>query len=119
MKIFKALGLITALTLAAGAGMPAFAETGPKIEYQSKVTLKVGESVIVHGIRGDCGKAPAKSALKVPASKTGKFSIGKLGWRESGKCNGATPAVQVIFTAVTPGKETVKVEGDAIKITVK
>lgn len=115
MRSLKALAIAVSMATLIS---PAAAQQGQEIPYQKTVKLKVGQSAVVHGIRGACGSAPDKSDLKVPAAKTGKFSIGKTGWRNSKKCKGATPAVEVVFTATTPGKESVKVEGDKISITV-
>ena len=100
-----------------GLGSATAAET--PIEWQKSVTLRVGQAAIVHSARGECGKPPAKAMLKPKQYKTGHTSFGKLGVRESRRCGGLTPAVEVIFNATTPGKETIEVDGDKIKVTVK
>lgn len=89
------------------------------ISYKERVTLSVGQSVVIHGIRGDCGQPPAKSEISLPALQTGTLSLGKLGVRNSGSCGGPTPAIEVIFTATTKGRESFEVEGDKISVRVK
>lgn len=91
------------------------------IPYQSAVSLHVGESTIVHGARGKCGKdAPDWEHAKerLPESELGTFSDGGVGTRGSRKCNGDTPARAVRFTASKAGTETLKLYGDKVKITV-
>lgn len=103
----------------------AFADSSNQIKYQKRVTLKVGQAMVIHGRRGECGKLPtqaelAKSKADIEAKlTTGRITFGKQGVRKSGSCGGWTPAYETIFVAETPGKETVKVHGDPVKITVK
>jgi len=68
------------------------------------VTLDVGDSVVVYRYRGDCGSLPTKTQVELPTLKTGKLSIGKDGIRNSKSCNGKTHAVEIIFTATSPGR---------------
>lgn len=100
-----------------GLGSATAAET--PIEWQKSVTLRVGQAAIVHSIRGACGKPPGKELLKPKTFKTGHTSFGRLGVRTSRSCGGLTPAVEVIFTATAPGKETIVIADDPVKITVK
>lgn len=96
-----------------------------QIGYQSSVTLDVGQSAVVHGLRGDCGSLPTD---EVVASSTealnartslGTFSFGAPGVRNSGACGGDTPARQTVFTATASGQETINVHGDPVTITVR
>jgi hypothetical protein len=61
----------------------------------------------------------AKSGIELPALKTGTLSLGKAGVRNSQSCGGPTPAIEVIFTATTKGRESFEVEGDKITVRVK
>lgn len=92
---------------------------GISIKYKERVTLAVGQSAVIHGIRGECGQAPATSDIALPALQTGTLSLGKLGTRNSNSCGGPTPAIEVIFTATTKGRESFEVEGDKITVRVK
>ena len=92
------------------------------IPYRSNVTLKVGQSAIVHGARGECGKQPrswAEGSKRLPKPMTGFFSNGGMGLRNSSKCKGPTPAVAIRFTATKVGTEIITLFGDKINITVK
>jgi len=89
------------------------------IAYKERVNVGVGESVVVHGARGDCGQAPEKSSIRLPALETGTLSLGKAGTRDSNSCGGPTPAIEVIFTATTPGRESFELFGDTITVRVK
>jgi hypothetical protein len=91
--------------------------------YRSSVTVKVGQTVLLKGIRHkDCGKpARAFSYYKpqLPKSSLGTFSDGGVGTTRSDRCGGVVPARGVRFTAKKPGKERLRVMGDPITITVK
>ncbi len=95
------------------------------VAFRSSVSLAVGESAIVHGNRGDCGSLPSEAELVKDkanldaASTLGTFSFGAPGQRRSGACGGNTPVRETIFTAVTPGRQTMKVHGDDIRFTVR
>jgi len=94
-----------------------------EIHYKPEVSLKVGQSVIVKGVRGnDCGnKAPSWNHIKskLPRSKTGKFSNGGTGTVESNKCGKSVGARAVKFKAMSAGGETLKIYGDTVKFTVQ
>jgi hypothetical protein len=101
------------------------ADSSNKVEYRSRITLNVGQAAIVHGARGECGQLPSKATLVNnkrnlnPRLKTGHIVFGKTGVRRSASCNGWTPVYETIFVADKPGKETVKIHGDTVRITVK
>ena len=111
------------LTLAAALALlcpaPLAAQSLPEIDYRERVTLNVGESVVVYGYRGDCGELPTPDQIKLPTLKTGTLSTGNPGQRMSNRCGGRTPAVEVIFTATTPGRERFELQGDDISVRVR
>lgn len=124
-----ALGTVL-FCLGAGSGMVAMsdwrpwgspADDAPIVAYRPTVTLAVGQSRIIHGERGDCGKLPRawdKVEASLPATRTGNFSDGGLVRRNSNFCQGLTPARGILFTATTPGTEEFDIQGDFIKMTV-
>tara|TARA_R110002049_G_scaffold89174_1_gene224610 strand:+ start:1041 stop:1421 length:381 start_codon:yes stop_codon:yes gene_type:complete len=126
MKLLNltSVALITGLTTFAF--VPAAqADSSNKVKFRSSISLKVGQAAIVHGARGKCGQLPGKNDLSDTkrnldsALKTGHIAFGKPGIRKSGSCNGWTPVYETIFVADRPGKETVKIHGDTVRITVK
>lgn len=116
MKPFHAF--IAAAALSAVGGCTTAQTSSPEIKYQRNVDLEVGQSTVVYGYRGDCGRLPNESAVRLPSAKTGEFTLGREGWRTSGRCNGPTPAVEVVFKATTPGRETISIQGDPVHIEV-
>lgn len=115
-SVARAVVIAASLTLGGVFGVAA--EEGGKIPFVEKLTIKVGQSAVIHGIRGDCGQLPPASKLKPKKLKTGTLTYGKTGIRNSRSCGGPTPAVEVIFTATKPGKERFKVEGDSMQVIV-
>lgn len=112
---FAVLGVV----LAGGAG--SFGAVAQEIPYRKTITLKVGETAVIHGARGECGKpAPEWSQVirKLPPVALGSFSDGGLGERKSRSCGGPTPARAIRFTATKAGAEQILVEQDPITITV-
>ncbi|WP_436399624.1 hypothetical protein [Roseobacter sp. S98] len=104
------------LLFAAAAG----ADTDNRIPFHTSVDLQVGQSMIVHGYRGECGKRPAKvDKNRTRDTKLGVLSIGKWGVTKSRRCGGWTPAVEIIFTARRKGRETIEVAGENIKVRVR
>ncbi len=111
-RIFLLIGLLAAV--------PALADPNNQIPFRKSVELNVGQSVVVHGYRGECGKRPDNvDPKRTRATKLGMLSNGKWGVTNSRRCGGWTPAVEVIFTAQKKGRETIKVAGDNIKIRVR
>lgn len=98
---------------------PLAAQSGPEIKDRERVTLDVGESVVIYGYRGDCGALPTAGQVELPVLKTGTLSTGRNGKRNSKRCNGMTPAVEIIFTATTPGREVFELQGDDISVRVR
>ncbi|MEL7212331.1 MAG: hypothetical protein AAGK92_06695 [Pseudomonadota bacterium] len=120
---FKPIGLSLICGLLAVA--PALADSANKIKFRDRVTLEVGQAIVVHGRRGECGALPtkadlAKSKQDIDAKlTTGYVTFGKPGVRQSGGCGGWTPAYETIFVAEKPGRERVRIHGDEVRITVK
>ncbi|EKF20682.1 hypothetical protein [Nitratireductor pacificus] len=97
------------------------ADDAPMIRYDPELTMTVGESRIIHGERGDCGKLPREwddLQNSLPSSMLGTFSDGGLVRRNSKYCKGLTPARGIRFTATKPGTELIHLIGDLIKMTV-
>ncbi|MDN2568233.1 hypothetical protein N1F89_18575 [Aquibium sp. A9E412] len=93
-----------------------------EVEYRPSTTVGVGESAVVHGARGVCGKAPPEwdSVVQgLPELDIGTWSDGGVGVRYSRRCNGFTPARGVVFTAVRPGEAVFTLFGDPVAIRVK
>ena len=96
----------------------------PDIEYikpLSEVALSVGESAIVDGAIGLCGRKPrswSEISHTLPKPQTGFFSNGGFGFLESKRCAGATPVLAVKFTATKPGTENISVFGRPVTIVI-
>jgi len=91
------------------------------IPWRREVSLKVGEKVVIHGYRGECGMMPSeteRAEFKLPKLETGTLLAGKLGVRISRQCNGATPAREVVFRAEHPGTETFIIFEDDVTVRV-
>ncbi len=90
-------------------------------EYVRNVSVKVGETAIIHGARGnDCGPAPSweSAELLLPELVTGTLTDGGVGTRVSRQCGGRIPARAILFTATTAGTEQISLYGDDIVIRV-
>ncbi len=93
-----------------------------EIPYQKNVSLQIGESAIIYGVRGNCGQ-PAPSweeiAKQLPTVSTGKFSDGGVGTRWSRGCGGPTPARAIQYTATASGNEQLMLFRDPVNIEAK
>jgi hypothetical protein len=93
------------------------------IPTNRNVALKVGQSTIIHGARGNACGAPAPSWAEVaptlPASSIGTVSDGGVGTRGSRSCGGNVPARAIRYKAIKKGAEVVTIQGDPISITVQ
>jgi hypothetical protein len=96
-----------------------FAAQAEDIPFVGKINLDVGQSIVIYGHRGECGALPTDADIDLPTLETGTLSIGKAGQRKSKKCNGMTPAVEIIFTATAPGREKFEIDGDDFTARVK
>jgi hypothetical protein len=101
------------------AALPFAALAENNIKHRENVTLKVGQSAIIYGHRGPCGEMPTSADIDLPSLKTGTLSVGKAGQRNSKSCKGITPAVEIIFTATTPGREKFEIDGDDFSVRVR
>lgn len=110
-----ALAIALALSLSP---MAALSQATNDIPYRETLTLSVGQSAVIYGYRGECGQLPGAGEVRVPALSTGTLSIGQPGQRQSRRCGGTTPAVEIIFTATTPGRESFELQGDRIRVRV-
>ena len=112
VKIFVSVSVLAILNATAWAG---------DIPYRSEVELKVGQSAILKGVRGQCNdkRAPRFSSLnRLPKPKTGRLSDGGRGTVESDSCGKTVPARAIKFTATKKGSERLTIYKDRIKITV-
>lgn len=92
------------------------------IPYRRNVTLKVGETVVLKGVRGDCGAPPpswSQLSSSLPPTALGRFSDGGPGEVSSKSCKGTTPARAVRFTATQKGSETLLIFEDKVSVTVQ
>ena len=92
------------------------------IPYNSNVNLKVGQSVVLKGVRAKCDgtKAPSFASLKkLPKPKTGVLSDGGAGTVDSKRCKGRVPGRAVIFTAKKAGSERLIIYKDEVIIKVR
>ena len=115
MRTLMSFALCLAVLVPAGV----FAQSSNIIEYRERATIAVGQSIVIHGARGECGQAPSKSSISLPKLKTGTLSLGKSGVRDSNSCGGNTPAIEVIFTGTIAGRESFELFGDKVTLRVK
>lgn len=102
--------------------------TAQDIKYHRSVTLSVGQSIVLKGVRNsNCGtRAPSWQSIakKLPASRLGTYSDGGTGTVKSNHCFNTygvhyVPARGVRFTAKARGTEKLKIFQDPVSITVK
>jgi hypothetical protein len=93
------------------------------IKFRGKVTIKVGQSIVLKGVRSrNCGDQAEKWAdlvSRLPKSKLGTFSDGGEGTVNSNFCGGIVGGRGIRFTATKKGKERLKIYGDFIRINVR
>ena len=96
------------------AASPAFAaDADNPIKGLSEVTMKVGQSKVIWGWRGECGKRPnGVDPKRTRATQLGVLGNGKWGVFKSRSCGGWTPAVEIVFTAKKKGRETITTQFD-------
>ncbi len=119
--IFNGLRVLTipVMSVLLVSAVPVLAKDFP---YRQTVSLKVGQSVILKGVRNQCSKdkAPSWGSLtKMPKLKTGVLTDGGTGTMISKTCNGRVAARAIKFKATKPGSEKVNIYKDAFRITVK
>lgn len=117
MRILRTFALAFLLLPVGGAGAYA-----AEIPYKPHVSLTVGKTAVLKGVRGQCGKAPPSWAQikgSLPATTLGTFSDGGVGTVRSSRCGGITPARAVRFTATKAGRQNFTIFDDAFAVTVK
>ncbi|MEM1351386.1 MAG: hypothetical protein AAGF27_03530 [Pseudomonadota bacterium] len=83
------------------------------IKAQTEVSMKVGQSKVIWGWRGECGKRPdGVDPNRTRATELGVLSNGKWGVVKSRACGGWTPAVEIVFTAKKKGREVITTQFD-------
>ena len=110
------LGLVAGVILAGTAISQA-----KDIPYYDKVRLKVGQSIVLKGVRTRCnGKtAPKFSRLtKLPKPKLGVLVDGGAGTVLSKNCDRRVPARAIRFKATKKGRETITIYDDRVSIRV-
>lgn len=93
-----------------------------EIPYRAKVNIGVGQSITIHGARGNCGEAPpnwSRVKAQLPKISVASYADGGVGTRVSNKCGGPTPARAIIVIGKKAGTESIVLYGDPITITVK
>ncbi len=109
----------------AGATLDASAQD---FRYHRSVTLKVGQSIVLKGVRNsNCGtRAPSWSSLarQLPSTSLGSFSDGGAGTVQSDFCKKrfkikSVAARGVRFTAKQRGKQKLTIFRDPVSITVR
>lgn len=117
MKTVSVMGAVVIIGLTA---MPA---TAQNIPTNLNVSLKVGQSTIIHGNRGRACGSPAPSweqtTSTLPPTQLGTFSDGGVGTRSSRACGGNVPARAIRFKAMKKGTEVMNLYGDPVTVTVR
>lgn len=117
MNAFGTLGLATAIAVASTVSAVA-----ADIPYRRNVVLKVGQSVVLKGVRPKCNRtrAPRFNRLRrLPSSRLGLLLDGGTGTVKSNRCGKVMPARAIKFRATRRGRETLSIYGDTISITVR
>jgi hypothetical protein len=108
------------LASAFAAGLISSSAAAQNIPFNPTVSVQVGQSVVLKGVRGECGQAaPAfKQLNRLPKSSLGSLSDGGTGTAASRACGRPTPVRAIRFTARKAGSEQITIYDDAITITV-
>lgn len=93
------------------------------LNFSPTVTLKIGQSGILHGARssGCGGAAPdwATTRTWLPATELGTFADAGIRSRYSDSCKAEVKVRAVRFTARKAGVERLRLFGDSIELTVR
>lgn len=93
------------------------------IPYNPKITMKVGQTVTLKGVRTECDgtRAPRFDSIKrrFPRVGIGEFRDGGAGTVLSDRCRKEVPARGVLFKATKSGRATFKLYKDSFDITVR
>jgi hypothetical protein len=97
--------------------LPAVAQSIP---HNANPTVRVGQTVTLKGVRGECGQQPLPFSrlTQLPRPNHGRLSAGRVGTVNSNSCGGPTPAIEIRYTGNSPGTERFMVYNDAFTITV-
>ena len=94
-----------------------------KIPYNPKITMKVGQTVTLKGVRTQCDGKRAPSYVSIsnrfPKLKIGYYKDGGKGTVMSGFCKKEVPARAVLFKATKKGRTKFKLFKDSFDITVR
>lgn len=104
---------LLALGLPASAGLAQSAD----IPNLNTIELSVGQSVVFYGYVGECGAPPTQ--VRLPQVRVGTLSVGRIGARQSRRCGGRTPAVEIVFTATRAGTENFRINEDRFTATIR
>jgi len=94
-----------------------------QIPYNSKITMKVGQTVTLKGVRTRCNgtRAPRYFAIrgKFPKVNIGEFKDGGAGTVLSKSCGKEVPGRAVLFKATKKGRAEFELYKDTFVITVR
>lgn len=105
-RIFTAVGGI--FVIISGFYHAAQAEDFP---VRRDVALKVGDSIVLRGLRSSCGSEQS-SLETVRTFDTGRVVVG------SRRCGGRASMPQTVFFAERPGTEVITLRQDVVNVTV-
>ena len=104
---------VVTLAFLLAAGPAIAADSDNKIKGSKDVSMKVGQSKVIWGWRGECGERPTGiDPKRTRATELGVLSIGTWGVFKSRTCGGWTPAVEIVFTAKKAGREVITTQFD-------
>ena len=89
------------------------------IPYYKNVRMKVGQTIVLKGVRGECNakSAPSFASLRrLPKPKLGVLLDGGPGTVFSKNCDRKVPARAIKYKATKSGKEMISVYEDRITI---
>lgn len=102
------------------AATSAQADSSNKIPFHDAIAMKVGQTAVIAGYRGECGKRPTGvDPNRTRDTKLGTLSNGRWGIVRSRTCNGWTPAVEIRFTAKRRGRETIETRFGNVMVEVR
>ncbi|MFK7744413.1 MAG: hypothetical protein AB8B47_05125 [Roseobacter sp.] len=87
-----AIGLVSALCFALTAA--AYADSSNRVKFVKRASLEVGQAMVFHGLRGECGKLPDKAQLKnhstfkMPSTKPGVSNMANRASTAAGSAMG-------------------------------
>lgn len=117
------LSTLAALLVMVSASI-ALAGSDNRVPYREKVSVRVGESIVIHGLRGDCGKYPVKSKNSGNGKAIRRYrgredSSREKGDAEKSELRGSHTCCRGYFCAQKKGRTKIKLFGDPVSIRVK